>query len=334
MDAKQLLSFTKPEELYPGDLIEAKTKYRELAKEWHPDTNKFKDATRVFQQITELYALAVKQIEAGTFGGKSVLKTGGQVIPYLRCKTFELGQMYIGEDHVTYVVDKAHKPFYDNGVANSSIFSFKNDKMKNEIARYLPRNVTTFKTDDKHLGLKVPKTKDLLLLRDVLDYFGEMPPKHAAWVGSTMHNLACYLHWAGVVHGDIGPDTYFISPSLHSGALLGGWWYASKVGKKLSVVPRRTHDWLPWEVRTKKLALHETDLELIRATVRELVGDITGRKFGKEVPKQMSKWLKTVASSAAVDEYSSWIKMLEDSFGKRKFTPLELTQEQLYNNVK
>jgi hypothetical protein len=332
MDAKQLLSFTKPEDIFPGDLAQAKVKYRELAKEWHPDTNKSKEATRVFQNITELYDLAVKQIEAGTFGGRSVLKTSIHTIPYLKARSFELGMMYLGEDHVTYVVDKGHKTFYDNGVANSSIFSFKNDKMKNEIARYLPRNVTTFKTDDKHLGLMVPKTKDLLLLADVLEHFNdEMPVKHAAWVGSSMHNIACYLHWAGIVHNDISPETYFISPSLHSGALLGGWWYASKVGKKLSVVPRRTHDWLPWEVRTKKIALHETDLELIRATVRELVGDITGRKFGKEVPKKMSQWLKTVASSAAVDEYSSWIKMLEDSFGKRKFTPLELTQEDLYN---
>lgn len=331
MTSTELLKAKKPEDVFPGNLDEAKELYRSLARKLHPDVNKEKDATLIFQRLTELYELAVKQIEAGTFGGRSVLSVDGRSVTYLRSRPFELGRVYIGDDHVTYIVDKEYKTLFENGLANTGIFSYKSDKMREEISKYLPRTPKSFRTSDNGYGLTVPKDPGLLSLRDVIEHFdGKLDPRHAAWVGSSLHNLACYLSWAGIGHADISPDTFFISPEKHYGALLGGWWYAAKLGKKITYVPKRTMNWIPWEVKTKKTSNHLTDLELIRATVRESLGDIAGRDLGK-APKEMAVWLRAVASGSAVDTYKSWMKMLEDAFGKRKFTVLELDSSTLYN---
>jgi hypothetical protein len=172
----------------------------------------------------------------------------------------------------------------------------------------------------------------MLPFRDVLNFHdNKLEPAHVAWVQSTLHNLTCYLSYTGIVHHDISPDTYFISPKEHEGHLLGGWWYALTVGSPLRQLPSRTFQFLPWEVKTRKLALVQTDLELIRAFGREALGDINGTKLkGKVVPKAMLNWMNNVAGDDAVEEYKRWRDVLTDSFGKRKFVKMDLGPEQIY----
>ena len=60
---KQILEFTVPESLFPGDLAEAKKKFHELALYWHPD--KTTGDAKVMSHITELYKEAVRLLETG-----------------------------------------------------------------------------------------------------------------------------------------------------------------------------------------------------------------------------------------------------------------------------
>lgn len=336
--AEHLLRITRPEELFAGDADKAKQQWRELAKQWHPDHNASNPrAPEVFAHISNLYDAAVERISKGVWEAEGLLKlktkSGSALsITYARQLPFELGQMFVGDDHVTYLVDAAHERLFDNAVRITKSFKYASDRMEKEVSRYLPGSVGTFALSDGRLGMRVPKTPDLLLLRDVLTYFDNaVDPKHVAWIQNTLHNLSCYLSWAGLVHHNIGLDTYFISPEFHSGALLGGWWYATKKGAPLSQLPKRTFDYLPWKIRTDKKAHPHTDLELIRATGRELLGDVTGvRLFSNGTPKQIATWLQDASKLNAVDAYSQWGEVLKSIYGARKFIKLSLNATTLY----
>jgi hypothetical protein len=61
----QILAINKraPEKLFSGDLESAKMEYYALSRVWHPDRNSDRQATVVFQHITELYRTARELIE-------------------------------------------------------------------------------------------------------------------------------------------------------------------------------------------------------------------------------------------------------------------------------
>jgi hypothetical protein len=312
--ADTILKIRTPEKLFPNNLSEAKKQFHELSKQWHPDKNSHKDANRVFQHITELYKEAVKRIEAGHWETKDLLtfldKMSGKTyqIHFLTKKTFELGEMYIGSNHVTYLVDPSHKDLFNNAVRMTKSFTYGSTSMEADVSKRLPGKKATFLTSEGKLGLQFQKTPDLLILRDVVEYYGNsLERRHLGWILNVLYNVACYLSYADIVHHDISLDTVFISPKYHCGALLGGWWYAKHRKDKLEKLPIRTFKLLPWEVQTKKIALPITDLDLIRALGRDILGDTNGTLSNiKDVPEPITTWLRSVSSNKAVDEYRSW----------------------------
>jgi hypothetical protein len=331
MSASELIQITTPEGLYPSDPAEAKKKFHELALEWHPDRNKIPGAARVFHHIQKLYEEAVNKFEGGFWDANGLFKlkekTGkSREIYYLAQSEFELGKFYVGKDHVTYLVGKAFEDLYDNFVEMTKSFPYGSKRMEEEVTRYLPQEVERFETADGRLGLRVSKDPELLMLSHVKYYYrGLLDPKHVAWIQSTLHNFTCYLNYAKIVHHDISLDTYFISPEKHSGALLGGWWYAKKAGDRLERIPARTFQNLPWEAQLHKKALPITDLELVRAVGRELSGPST--------PEPMVEWFRSIATEHPIENYRGWGEVLKASFGKKRFTKMELTPDQLYQEI-
>jgi hypothetical protein len=330
----QLLELKRPEELFPGDLDAARKKYYGLAKYWHPDTCSDKDATLVFQHLKVLYDEAVQKLQDGTWQGRTVHRfaVNGNVneisFEALTSHLFELGIYYVGNGFVTYLLDKQHKDFWTNAKIRTAQFKYASPHMEKEVSRYLPTRTSFFELKDGRFGMTVLKDPEFLLLRDVLAYYKSLDPKHIAWIQSTLHNLACYLSYAELVHHEISLDTYFISPKNHIGALLGGWFYAKPNRGKLEHVSNRTFLLLPWEAKNKKTALRQTDLELIRCVGRELAGSQLNT-----LPSTMQKRLRDIATNDALKEYSEWRKCLEESYGKRSFTEMKLDAEILYRRI-
>jgi hypothetical protein len=326
-----------PEELFPGDLEQARHIFHTLAATWHPDRNKAVFAQRVFQHINELYQEAVRRIETETWRGQGLLSLPSGQVPYFTSFPFELGHTYIGHDHVTYTVDPKHEALFNHALRVIHSFKYADDSMKREFSRYLPSSYQTFVTP-KRLILKIAKDPTLVRLRDVVRYYDDkLDPKHMAWVISSLSNIACYLSYAKVVHHDISLDSYFIAPKDHNGALLGGWWYAQDEGDDVSVVPTRTSGLMPASALYKKTAAPLTDLELIRAVGRELLGDLldakpSSKKDSKIAPEPVVTWLKSVADGTAVENYSAWKKVLVKGFGPPKFNLMELDESKLYHS--
>jgi hypothetical protein len=332
-----ILSIKQPEKLFSGETA-VEAEYRILAKIWHPDRNKDPQANDVFAQVGTLYRAAKQKIEAGSWeipGLYFFTDTTGKKfqVRYKRKHVFELGEMYVGEYTVTYFIDKSAQDLFDNAKKMMRSFTFANDKMKAEIQRYLPELHTVNETADR-LVMVVKKDPEMILLRDLLDHLGgKIDPKHVAWMLSTIYNISCYLKYAKLTHNSIGPDTFFVSPKKHSGALIGGWWYSAPLGNKLSAAPARTITYAPRDLTTKKIADFRVDSELIRATGRELLGDGGGSKLLSDplIPNALLNWLRTPGTGDAYREYEDWVKsVLKDSFGERRFVELKVQPSDVY----
>lgn len=332
MKAEDLLCLRHAEQLFMSpDPNEIKKRYYALSKEWHPDLNSDVAAKMVFARINELHDEAVKKSLGDYWGYAGSLrlkdKTGTEYrVRYHSVHAFELGKFYVGDAHLTYVLNKEHDVLFDNAICMTRKFKFESDRMSKEFGPCLPADSQHFRTDKDECVLVVDKPKNYVLLRDVLEHFGgSLDPRHVAWIGSRLQNIACYLHWAKLTHNEISLDTLFIDPADHKVALLGGWWYAVPAGRPLKRVSKRTHGVLPWKVKVEKRASRRTDLELVRATGLDLLG-----KDRTLAPKDMLRHFESVATKDAFNEYKDWSEILVKSFGARRFTVMDLKPEQLY----
>lgn len=336
LTAVEILAVTKPEQMFSPDEKVAAIEYRKLSSIWHPDRKPGSDS--VFAQISTLYHQGIEKIKSGTWvipGLFTFTDTKGKKfeVRYKKHHVFELGDMYIGDHTITYLIHKDSQDLFDNAKRVIKGFKYANDKMQTEIARYLPTIHSENETADR-LVLIVKKTPDLFLLRDVLDHLnGKMDPKHVAWILNTLYNIACYLKFSGLTHNAISLDSYFISPQYHSGALLGGWWYSAQADSKLLAVPTRTITYAPRDLTSKKIASMKIDSELIRAIGRELLGDGNGSKLLSDpnIPNSLLNWVRTIGTGDAYKEYEDWSKkVLKDSFGERRFVELKIQSSDIY----
>ena len=204
--------------------------------------------------------------------------------------------------------------------------------MKEEMEKYFPKIGRELEFADGRKGLVFNKTEDILSLGDILKHFNnKIPDRTAAWILSSLYNIASYLYYAGIVHNGITLDNYFISPQNHSGHLLGGWQYACKNGEKMTGCTREIYDILPFEVKKTKIANFKTDLESIRLLGRTILGDPSGRKLSDSIPDKFKKWVNDISiAENSIIEYTYWQTLLDTIYGERKFIPLSITYHQLY----
>ncbi len=331
-----------PEKLFSGELEIAKSEYHILSRRWHPDRNKESKATTVFQRITELYRKAQELIKAKRWRGAGILELqiagSGAASPvlrrmkYLKIIPFELGEMYLGETEIVFAVERQYADLFENAKRHIAKFRFANDAMRKEIEHCLPGKAEYFNAAER-LIMILPKAAEMVLLEDLIKYLdGAIDARHVGWMTNRLYNLACYFQYAGIVHQDISPRTFFVSPESHGGILLGGWWYARHQGETINALPNRTIKFAPSDVLRHKRADNRTDLELIRQTGREIFGESVGMpiKANRKLPTAMARWFNGVTSGSAVTDYELWRNVLEMDFGAPRFVRLEVEPSAVY----
>ncbi len=328
MTATEILEIKEPNALFGISTVD--TDFKQLAKEWHPDINRDPLAGKAFIHIKKLYELAKEDIKNGTWKTPNTiqLKDINEKIYQISYKThhkFELGDCYVSDTVVAYIIDNQYEDLVINANKTISKFKYSSDKMKAEVSKYLPQMIKQFKTPISQVMI-MRKTEDLFCLRDIMDKISIIKDKdrHIAWIISTLLNLNCYLEYAGISHNDISLNTYFISPKFHSGALLGGWWYASLFGEKIKALPQATFKLLPPKTAASKIADRKMNQELVRSLGRELLGDPVGIKLKGTAPDPMVDWLRSSFSGSSFDDYKIWGNVLTKSFGSRRFVKMEL----------
>lgn len=339
LSAEQLLSLPvdQPERLFAGDQAAMRHLYRRLAAKWHPDHNDHPAAPLAFDRLRQLYQAACQRLEELSRRGPGIEEfesDDGRTfrLQYLRRHHFELGEMFIANHRVVFRIQPEHQDLWENGLRRIEDRSFADEAMQREMERYLPRLETHFMTAKGPVTV-LHKDPGLVLLRDLVQHLGgKLDPRHAAWVLSSLHNLACYLEFAGLSHNAISAETYFVSPAGHFGALLGGWWYVVPVGSRLRALPSRTAEAIPGHLVADRQATVEIDLELIKALGRELLGDERGIGFlaRPDIPQPLFNAVRLPAAEDAVSAYQQWQNVLTSSFGKRRFVELAVTPQDVY----
>ena len=342
LTADEILAFPalEPERFFAGPDADAiKKVVRSLSMKWHTDRNDDPRAGDVFNRVQKLADAAADKIKLGTWEIPGLLrfssKDGAQFeLKYASKLAIDVGTMYVGRNAVGFDISLDNLDLLENAERRIGGLTYANDAMRAEYARYFPAITKKVETGTGAV-LILSKTPDVLLLQDVLAHYnGKMPPRHAAWVISRLLNIACYLERQGqVAHNAIGPDTVFISPQHHSACLLGGWWFAAGLGEKLMAASQRMVLAAPQDVLQKKVGDGRTDMEMIKALGRELLGDSTGVRLANDsaVPPALVDWLQLSTHQSAVATYREWQeRVLIDAFGARKFVEMNISHDTLY----
>ena len=331
MSGKQILACK-----LPGDLFSApenmENEFDRLAKKWHPD--KPGGDVNVMATINVLAAEAKKMISAGKWESSSkrfLTLNDGQLVrvSFLRDREFELGQSYICNSVCVYIFKLEYAKAYE-----APKFKFSGTRMKDEFTRYLPRIIDRYTTIGGERIVVIDRPSDLVCLRDLLEHFsGNIPPRHVAWILSSLYNLCCFFRYNKLIHNSVNLDTYFVSPGLHGGTLLGGWWYHTSPGKKMTIVPGITYSVMTTDAKKSKRAVYVTDLECVKMIGRTLLGSSSGSSLYKvdDLPKPMIQFLRSLSSDNAVDEYKEWTEVLSKSFGPKKFIEMGVDAKAIYN---
>ena len=336
LTANEFLSIVAPEELFTKEDLD-KT-YKEFAKRWHPDVSNDPKSNDVFIHIDILYKEAKRKIKEGVWGYSGVLhitdKSGTKFkVKYNYSEMFELGMMYISNTTICYVLDEKYERFFNNGIKIIKSLKVPSKDNADTLEKTLPKIKKVIEADDgKHI-LVLEKTLDIVPLKVALNYFGgKFEPKVAAWMIGCLHNTLCFLKYNLLTHNDISTSTYFISPKHHTGLLLGGWWYATKIGSKLIGASERTYSMMSLSQKQKRMADPYLDAELLRCTARELLGDVSGFKLKSlGVPLIMDQWVNVPSIKDAYSDYKRWEEVLTKAFGPRKFIPMDMNISKAYN---
>ena len=336
--AKQILAISEnsPEELF-GKSSLVYENYKILAKIWHPD--RVTGDKEVFSHINMLHDKAKKIVEDGKWhipGEFSFTSNGKEyVLRYFKTIDFELGTVFLSDTRITYVIEKSFADLAENAKNIISGLKYPDNKTEDVMSKYLPSIKGYYETSDSVI-IMMDKPSDLIRMKDLVEYYkGSVDPRHVAWMISRMLNLASYLEWAKICHGDFSLDTLFISPEFHSVCIIGGWWYSSAIGTKPLALPSRTINNAPSEFMKDKLSVLGIDPELIKLTSRELLGNANGilLKNNNDIPKSLVNWLRISGKGSAVDDYTQWReKIVIDSFGKRAFRVMPISAKDVYKN--
>lgn len=302
-----------------------KAEYREYLKMFHPD---FHNGEMTYQEATSkivmLYEKATDLIARGAWEESNKIrlsKPNGKtlVVSYLKEYSFELGKMYLCNNHIVYVIPRQHKKYYDNYVT-SIRFSCPRDMMQS-IDYALPHIVQNFENNDECVII-IKREYGCVPLSEVWSNFnGRIPIKHTAWMISRLLNLACFLSYNNIVHNGIDINSCFVDIARHGIMLYGGWWYTRPVDTKMIGVSSEVYDVMPPSAKRNKKSKKSTDMECVKMLGIKLLG-CTSKISDATVPSQIMTWLRTGSGEYPPTEMKRWEMSLEAAFGKRTFTKM------------
>jgi len=325
-------------DIFSNDSAKLKIEYKELSKKWHPDLNNNSDeSNQAMAKINQMYEKALELIEEGKWERTNFvfLKTNdGRIFEftYQSQFNFELGIMYVLDKAVIFCIEKQFASYYNNykNVVNS--IKYPNDSVKNDMERFFPKINLEFQTGS-HFVMQVGKEDNIFSLIDIHRFYkNEVSDKHVAWILSRLYNLECLLDYNQLSHNALTIESLFICPEHHGIFLFGGWWFATKEKDKLSAVPRKVYNLIPYNSKTSATATREIDLEAIKLVARQLLGDEYGSRIlsNKSISTPIKEWVLGKSTKSALTEYQQWNKTLDKAYGKRVFIVMDINKNNLY----
>jgi hypothetical protein len=303
--------------------------FRRLAALWHPDHSADPQATAVFTHL-----VALRDAALGGTGRKLATSErlfrradgSGFAMQAVRAHGIDAGELLVGGASLAWRFEPGAADIAEAEISRIAAFRFADAAMEREMRRLLP--VIARRIDLEAGGIllvQARSSREVLLVDLIAAHGGAIPPEHVAWIGSGLFNIACWLDWAGLVHGAIGPDTILIDPATHDVRLVGGFGFAVESGRRPGALPARSLGLAPRLAVKGEVADRGLDGDLVRLTLRESLGPA-----GRASAPEMMQALAMPPETRAIDDYRAWHALLERIWGRRRFQVMDLDGAAIY----
>jgi hypothetical protein len=308
-----LIPLNSPGRLFPGDPSCNRQLFNELVKKWHPDHG---GNGEVLSHIKQLYDASRKtKIDIQGRDGKHYQ------LQFLRQHEFELGHLFVCHKLAAFQIPKIREDFVLNGLRRIGEIRYPNEEFQKSLEGYFPKVERMVETENDYWIL-MGKTEDALPIVDLHSHMGTIPTKHVAWMVSSLLNLCCFMNINGLTHNGLTTKSVFVTPKNHAAFLLGGWWYSARINGDLKFLPPEVAACAPRHITYLKKANPKVDLESVRQIARSI--------SGSDTPKPMREFFELPSADTAQVDYANWEKVLQDSFGARRFTELPILPSDIY----
>lgn len=188
--------------------------YRALSKELHPD-REGGDAS-LFSRISEAYEVVSDPDKRSTYDKKATVTEGTVIGNYRIIEEIAeggFGTTFRGEHLIANEPVCIKHCHHVSAVYNETLIQ--EAKAVWDLRHYsLPVMRDFLKLDDGSLALVMSYIPGPTL-EQVVDKVGRLAPKHVAWITERVLNALMYLHFHGVVHGDIKPQNIIVQHESH-----------------------------------------------------------------------------------------------------------------------
>lgn len=320
---ENILKMKNSSELFGTDLDEGKSIYRTLAKLYHPDTN---PSINIFPKINHLYDEFICLYSKPLDTNKKVFTTklGNTLeINYLKHREFELGEMYIEDERIIYILNS--EKFYNNTINQLKSIKFPDSASKDKFSSWLPTTLNTFKLDGNLYGIIFKKKKHSYPLIDILSYYdNKIPDRHIAWILNRFVHTNCLFDLLlQKVHNGLTIENIFINPDDHSILIAGGWWYCTNTNEKMIGTQKCIYDLMSVHAKSNKISEILTDIESSKYMGRLLI-------TYDEVPSKLIQWTQSSSTNDTMNEFKKLNQAIDDSYGVRHFTPMIIDEKLIY----
>jgi serine/threonine protein kinase len=194
--------------------------------------------------------------------------------------------------------------------------------------------------DLRHYG--IPNIRDIIRLPDgslalamsyipgptlhqIIEKHKKLDPEHVAWITDRALNTLKFLHFNGVVHGDVKPQNLIIQEQNHGMVLVDYGLSAIRPGRG-AMAKGYTPYFAPPEQISGSVLLPESDFFSLGVTmIYALGGSIDGRRVPSNTPDPMCNFIKRLLVHDVLgrpnwqkeDLHATFLKVREESFGRR-----------------
>lgn len=260
--------------------------YRELAK-------KYRDNTKMLTEVNVAKDTLLDSLKRADYDKTIDPKTGKKIGPYLLIKTLAeggFGKTYLAE-HTTLKTQVCLKHAHRISVEDTLLLQ--------EEARNI--------WDLRHFG--IPAIRDILTLEDdsvvlvmsyipgptlaeLIDKHSRIDPEHVAWITERVLNILKYIHYHGVVHGDVKPANIIVQPESHT-VVLVDYGLSAFRPKKGVINKGYTPTYAAPEQIKGSALLPETDFYGLGLTLIDALGGSAANKCVPEyVPEHLCEFIK------------------------------------------
>lgn len=346
----------RPQDLFGEDATyeEARRRYRELARETHPDrlpanvtARQREEAAAAFARLSSLWSVARELFERGLWNepglsGLTLKTKKREHVIGARLKRGDIADIYSCGSGIIKI---ARSP-RDVDLMRQEVHAIKAIRRDADPTDhvYLPRLVDSLRVKDAKrvqrqanvfeamFVNRLENTGHWATLDDVIEaYPAGVHPKDASWMWRRLLVAVGLAHDAGIVHHAPFPEHVMILPPEH-GIVLVDWCYSAEIGTPPRALVPRYREWYPEEVISKSPSMSESDIAIAaRTMIAVMGGDPVAGSLPPSVPRGMRAYFRACTLKYASQRpgdarrlLESFDELIERLWGPRRFREFHL----------